>query len=1242
MLINPGEVITGALVNAIAVVGRQVGKTASGLRKPDDELTTARWFETFRLTGTLPELPHLSAASGERLAGILAGAEIQAALQELLAARLTDAPESDASRARDAVRVALSTAGPDTAKFAEALAGYYDDQICGLVARLEAEEPPLLAQIRSEAFSSRMISILRAIEQHTAALADNERGSADGRTAGRQADMRSPGPPAGLLAEVTDPFDLEIQTELPPPDPDAGIVIGPPIMGRDIRVTLPLAVTPAMSGLPPASPAFAGRDEPLAELLEALDPEGDRPTALVSAVGGMGGVGKTELALQAAHLAMSQGWFPGGVLFVDLFGYDEDRRRDPAQALAGLLTALGVPDQYIPVLGEDRSRMFRSILAEFAKADCRILLVVDNATPGQPVDLLLPSDGRTAAIVISRHTLAMLDARLVDLNVLGRADAVAMLGQTVAIARPGDTMVADAPGDAAELVEMCGRLPLAVRIVAALLAEQPQVRLAALVAELRALPLLEELRFDQYGVDTAFRLSYRALTPEQQRVFRMLTINPGPDFTVVTICWLCDLPLPQAVILLKDLARAHLVEPTGVPERWRMHDLIRLYASDLEDRHSTEDDRDAALSRLLEGEANLATGVLAHFTPGTPDQAAYGPAFGVRDKQQADYWLATEVETMTAAAHLALSRDGEVAIDLPLCTAALLMHRKSYSQARALATQVRVLAREVGEVNLEARALLILALSEGLSWGRLDDAVAAYEEAKAIFRASGSRLFEAQAALEMGGMYVRRGHSTEAAAMQREAAEIFGELGDRRWEAEALFAAGEALKGVDEQEAISTFLAAGEIFEEVGAAADKAAMLIHVGDLLPGAEAIARHTEALEILRAAGERKDEAYVLVRLGDLLAEADRVAESIEVAAEAVAVCRDAVDVAETANDAYQAREAQQLLAYLLRNQARLLARLNRYEEAVAVCRDAVDVAETANDAYQAREAQQLLAYLLRNQARLLARLNRYEEAVAVCRDAVDVAETAHDAYQANGSLRLLAALQCFAGRIDEALSALTRAVTAVSDDILHSSLLPQTLNERGQIELAADRGEAALESFTRSQAASLSNSDRADAAATSLLAAYALLALERDGEATTQAEAGLNAYRDLGDELGMAQARLLQGLILLMGGGDDQAGLDLLDQAAPALLSSPDHSTTQARATAGWLAAMRALALHGLGRQDESLIAYHTASAAFEDLDVPPFMLEQFSGALRYLEHAYATPAPRRIRRLFHKVQRSGEV
>lgn len=175
MLVNPDEVLTGALVDVIAVVGRRFSKAAAGLRKADEDLATARWFETFRLTGTVPDLPGLSEESWDRLVEALGGSEVQAALQELLVARLTDAPETQASQARDAVRATLSTVGPDAAASAEALSGYYDDQICALVARLEAEQPPLLSQIRREAFSHRIISSLRAIERHTAALSEDER-----------------------------------------------------------------------------------------------------------------------------------------------------------------------------------------------------------------------------------------------------------------------------------------------------------------------------------------------------------------------------------------------------------------------------------------------------------------------------------------------------------------------------------------------------------------------------------------------------------------------------------------------------------------------------------------------------------------------------------------------------------------------------------------------------------------------------------------------------------------------------------------------------------------------------------------------------------------------------------------------------------------------------------------------------------------------------------------------------------
>jgi hypothetical protein len=171
MLINIVDVADGALVNAIALTGRRIGLALSKPRgRQADDLDMARWFETYRLTDEVPDLPDLSPALRDRLAAVLNGDEIQAALQELLAVRLTDAPEADAEQARSVVRLTLSTAGGDTAAFAGTLADYYDDQICALVARLSVYQPQALAQIRSEAFSTRMIAILNAIEHHVAAL----------------------------------------------------------------------------------------------------------------------------------------------------------------------------------------------------------------------------------------------------------------------------------------------------------------------------------------------------------------------------------------------------------------------------------------------------------------------------------------------------------------------------------------------------------------------------------------------------------------------------------------------------------------------------------------------------------------------------------------------------------------------------------------------------------------------------------------------------------------------------------------------------------------------------------------------------------------------------------------------------------------------------------------------------------------------------------------------------------------
>jgi len=171
VLIVPDEVVTGAAVNAIAVTGRRIcAALAKARRRPANDLEIAQLFETYRLTESVPDLPGLTPVLRDKLAAILGGDEIQAALQELLAARLTDAPEADAARARGVVALTLTLGAPETGPAAEVMAGYYDDQICALVARISVYAPQDLAQIRAEAFASRMIAILGAIERHTAAL----------------------------------------------------------------------------------------------------------------------------------------------------------------------------------------------------------------------------------------------------------------------------------------------------------------------------------------------------------------------------------------------------------------------------------------------------------------------------------------------------------------------------------------------------------------------------------------------------------------------------------------------------------------------------------------------------------------------------------------------------------------------------------------------------------------------------------------------------------------------------------------------------------------------------------------------------------------------------------------------------------------------------------------------------------------------------------------------------------------
>ena len=221
-----------------------------------------------------------------------------------------------------------------------------------------------------------------------------------------------------------------------------GNFYGPVLQGRDFSnltfVTNQAAAAPvALAQLPPLVTGFTGREAELAQVAGLLDSAAGAGAVVVSAVAGLAGVGKTALAIHAGHVARKAGWFPGGVLFIDLHGYDQAPVQ-PGQALDALLRALGVPGEYIPDGAEARAGLYRSVLAQVGDP---VLIVADNASAEAQVRLLLPGPGPHRVIVTSRHTLAGLGARLLDVTVLEQSAAMALLDGVLQAARPGDDRI---------------------------------------------------------------------------------------------------------------------------------------------------------------------------------------------------------------------------------------------------------------------------------------------------------------------------------------------------------------------------------------------------------------------------------------------------------------------------------------------------------------------------------------------------------------------------------------------------------------------------------------------------------------------------------------------------------------------------------------------------------------------------------------------------------------------------------
>jgi DNA-binding SARP family transcriptional activator/tetratricopeptide (TPR) repeat protein len=536
--------------------------------------------------------------------------------------------------------------------------------------------------------------------------------------------------------------------------------------------------------LPRTVSHFTGRADEL-DFLMAVSPD-LQSTVVITAVDGMAGIGKTALAVHTAHRLAER--YPDAQLYLDLHGHTPDQEPlTPGAALGKLLRAVNVPGERIPADPQERSALWRAQLSGRAA-----VLVLDNVADAAQIRPLLPGSADCLVLVTSRQRLTDLDgSRVLSLDVLTPADALALFTHAV-----GDNRAAAEPDAVAEILRLCGYLPLAIRIAAARLRHRRTWSIATLLVRLRdQRRRLSELEAEDRGVATTFALSYEQLSPDHRRFFRLLSLIPGPDFDVYPAAALAG--TDEVTQFLEDLLDMHLLQQPSA-DRYHFHDLLRDYATRLAQTEETEAERHAAKTRLLDyylHTASVAVNViLGEDKPGWPAvSGAPGPL--VADYDRAMAWMETErANLLAAAAHTAAHgwathtnqlatvlrkylqvrghQDDETSLDAvhgarihegyALCHLGLgRIWLAQYEDAVTHLEQAAAIGRDTGDRVLEGYALCHLGLA--FSWfGRCQDAVACLDEALAIGRVTATRGLEGYALCHLGLVHCWLGRYREA------------------------------------------------------------------------------------------------------------------------------------------------------------------------------------------------------------------------------------------------------------------------------------------------------------------------------------------------------------------------------------------------------------------------------------------------------------------------------------------------
>ncbi|MDQ0364979.1 AfsR/SARP family transcriptional regulator [Catenuloplanes indicus] len=536
--------------------------------------------------------------------------------------------------------------------------------------------------------------------------------------------------------------------------------------------------------LPPSTAHFTARGAEVARLSARLRAAGAGPVRC--GVAGMGGIGKTALAVEASRRVAAA--FPDGQLFVDLRG-GEPEPADPGRVLGAFLRALGVASSAVPAGAEERAALFRSRVA-----DLRILVVLDNAAGEAQVHPLLPAGPGCAVLITSRARMTALDGvDWTDLGLLDPADGARLLH---AVAGRGT----DEPAATAEVVDLCGRLPLAIRIAGARVLGRPHWDVARLADALRdERGRLDELTVGDLAVRGSLRLSYQALPDDAARLLRRLGLLGGDDLNAWVAATLLDTPIAEAERLLDLLVDAQLVRITGAGPgshlRYGLHDLVRLYARERADAEESTAGREAALARTWTTLADIATEAdrrapLRVLTAVAAVTGAAPPDEPWIDALLADpaAWYDAERNRLIEGAHTA---SGEAAWRIPAASMLEFQTRGLFRDWRD--THRLGLRAAVAAGDLTARALMHRNLAQLEIFGGDGDWQRGATEAQAaleLFRHAGIPLGEADALLLLSAAALRQGDLGTALPPAREGLRIARAAGDRRAEANLLHQVG--------------------------------------------------------------------------------------------------------------------------------------------------------------------------------------------------------------------------------------------------------------------------------------------------------------------------------------------------------------------------------------------------------------------------------------------------------------------